>query len=294
MMRRGVTLPQRRGIEPEAREHTGAELLEQHIVGADHLRQGLLALRALQVEHGAALAAVQHPEGDVLLADLRRHVAQVVALPWVFDLVDGRPHVGEHERRERPREQPREVEHADVVERRRREAGERRAHGRPTASARPGSASSRAQHTVGVEIAKEPSALSQAPLEAGEPLRLGVLVDRDRRTLERVELERRDGGLQIEGDDQRVLAGQVERCLVGGVQAQRDPPRRANGERHAVGANASHEERGSDELGRGVVRERARLVDRLDLRAELAVGAGLDLDLLAAAARGVLVGEGPR
>ena len=51
--------------------------------------------------------------------DERRRQSQVVARPGVLDLVDLRAEIRQHERREGPRQQPRQVEDADARERRR-------------------------------------------------------------------------------------------------------------------------------------------------------------------------------
>jgi hypothetical protein len=98
--------------EAEAREDARAELIEEHVVRCDEALHGGAALGLLEVEDGAALAAVQELEGDRLARDLRRHVAEVVAAVGVLDLVDGRAEIREDEGREGAGEKPREIEDA--------------------------------------------------------------------------------------------------------------------------------------------------------------------------------------
>jgi len=101
--------------EPEALEHPGTELLEEDVVPLDHPQNGRPRARLLQVEADAALAAVQREErGRRVTRRERRRQAQVVARTGVLQLVDAGAEVGQGQRGERARQQPREIEDADA------------------------------------------------------------------------------------------------------------------------------------------------------------------------------------
>jgi hypothetical protein len=108
----GVLGEERVVAAAEAREHARAKALEQHVVVAHEAAEQGRALGSLEVEHHVALVAV---EGEVRRAHVTRHgrhVTEVVPLTGVFDLVDARAEVGEHERGEGAGEQSGEVEDA--------------------------------------------------------------------------------------------------------------------------------------------------------------------------------------
>ena len=118
----GVLLAQPLVADAEAVHHAGAEALHQHVGLAHEPQQHLAPLLALEVEADRALVAVEREEqrgAGALLGALvaRRRPAHVVAEPRVLDLEHVGAEVGEQARAEAARQQPREVEHADAVER---------------------------------------------------------------------------------------------------------------------------------------------------------------------------------
>ena len=112
--------------EAEALEHARTELLEQYIgAGNQPEERGAPAL-LLEIEAGAPLVAVEreeHRRGSAgerrhrAFAGERRHPAQVVPALGVLDLVDARAEVREHQRCERPRKQPAQIEDPEPRER---------------------------------------------------------------------------------------------------------------------------------------------------------------------------------
>src|SRR5581483_1719438 len=74
-------------------------------------------LRRPQVERDAALVAIENVEVHADAVRQRRHVARVIAPARVLELDDVGPEVREHQRRVGAGEKPREIQHADAVER---------------------------------------------------------------------------------------------------------------------------------------------------------------------------------
>jgi hypothetical protein len=110
---------QRRDIESEAVESAGSEVLH-HDVGACHELVGDLdAVRVLEVERDAALAAVQPGEPGRLTVDDAVVVAGKVALTAAFDLDDVGAEVGEMARAKRRRDSLLEADNAQTGERKR-------------------------------------------------------------------------------------------------------------------------------------------------------------------------------
>jgi hypothetical protein len=112
-----ASLPEHRRTGTQAIEHSGPELIEQHVVPPGDLQQRLLRALALEVEARAALVAVQREEHPRGVPHHRGHVPQIVARAGILDLVDLRAQVSEDERGERPRKEPRQVEHPNAGER---------------------------------------------------------------------------------------------------------------------------------------------------------------------------------
>jgi len=103
--------------EAQPRHHAGTELLEHDVVVPEHRAYGRLRIGLLEIDARAPLVAVERQEDPGLVADLRRHVAQVVAAFQVLDLVDLRAQIREREGGEGPWQEPAEIEDADTLER---------------------------------------------------------------------------------------------------------------------------------------------------------------------------------
>ena len=104
--------------EAEPVHHAGPELL-QHDVGAlGEQRQHAIARgRVLEVGGDALLAAVEQREVDALLPPARLVAAHLLALARPLDLEHLGAGLGQQQRGQRPRQQRREIEDADAVER---------------------------------------------------------------------------------------------------------------------------------------------------------------------------------
>ncbi len=118
----GVLLAQALVADPEPLHHPRPKRLEQHVVLAHQPQQHLAPGVGLQVEPDRALAAVEGEEerglGRVVGAlVVGRRPADVVAHPGVLDLEHVGPEVGQQQRAEAARQQPRQVEHLDPGER---------------------------------------------------------------------------------------------------------------------------------------------------------------------------------
>ena len=117
-----VLLAQPLVADPQPLHHAGAEALEQHVGLAHEPQQHLAPRVGLQVDADRALVAVERQEQRAARALLRplvarRRPAHVVAEPRVLDLQHVGAEVGQQPRAEAARQQPREVEHADALER---------------------------------------------------------------------------------------------------------------------------------------------------------------------------------
>ena len=105
------------GAEPAARQVAGAEVLDERVGAVHEPQQDLAALGRAEVERDGALAAVRVLEGERRLAHGRGAVAIVVARLRALDLDHLGAEVGEHRGRERPRDDAREIEDAEALER---------------------------------------------------------------------------------------------------------------------------------------------------------------------------------
>ncbi len=102
--------------EPEPLHHAGAKLLHQHVGARDQIVGGGAAFFAFQVGDELLLAAVQHGEGRRVAAQKRRdHARGLAAGP--LDLHDLGAGFGEHQGRERPRQQRGEIGDQNAFER---------------------------------------------------------------------------------------------------------------------------------------------------------------------------------
>src|SRR5271165_181505 len=106
----------------EAVEHAGTEGLEHDVVLADERQQHFLAALVLQIEPDRALVAVERQEQRRARALVRavvvgRRPADVVAHAGVLDLQHIGTEVRQQQRAEAAREKPRQIEHADALER---------------------------------------------------------------------------------------------------------------------------------------------------------------------------------
>ena len=106
----------------EALQHARAEGLEQHVVIAHQPQQHLPSALLLEVHADRALVAVQRQEQRRARALVHALVvggrpADVVAHARVLDLQHLRAEVRQQKRAEPARQKPREVEHADALER---------------------------------------------------------------------------------------------------------------------------------------------------------------------------------
>ena len=123
----GVLLAQALVADAEPVHHAGAEALEQHVGLAHEPQQHLAPGLGLEVDADRALVAVEREEERRAGARLgalvaRRRPAHVVAQPRVLDLEHVGAEVGQQPGAEAAGQQPREVEHADAVERAAHEA----------------------------------------------------------------------------------------------------------------------------------------------------------------------------
>ena len=117
-----VLLAQPLVADPQPLHHAGAEALQQHVGLAHEPQQDLAPRVGLQIDADRALVAVERQEQRAARALLRplvarRRPAHVVAEPRVLDLQHVGAEVGQQPRAEAARQQPREVEHADALER---------------------------------------------------------------------------------------------------------------------------------------------------------------------------------
>jgi hypothetical protein len=121
--------------EPLHRART--EVLDEHVGAREQALEERAVAGFVQVEREALLAAVHRLEVGGLAGDERTDAARVVAGRGALDLEDARAEVGEHERAVRTREDAREIEDEDPVERSRRAAAAH-AFSRAVAGRRPG------------------------------------------------------------------------------------------------------------------------------------------------------------
>jgi hypothetical protein len=118
----GVLRPQHVVAGAEPVQHPRPERLEQYVGPARQAQQHLAALGGLEVDPDRALPAVEREEqrrsrrAIGALVD-RWRPADVVTHPRVLDLEHVGAEVAQQQRAEAARQQPREVEDADAVER---------------------------------------------------------------------------------------------------------------------------------------------------------------------------------
>ena len=118
----GVLLAQALVAHAEAIEHAGAEGLQHDVVLARQAQEDLAPAVGLQIDADGGLVAVQGQEqrarGRVLRAlVLRRRPPHVVAQVQVLDLQHLGAEVGQQQRAESAREQPREIEDLHAFQR---------------------------------------------------------------------------------------------------------------------------------------------------------------------------------
>ena len=119
-----IALAQALVADAQAVEHARPKRLEQHVGVLREAQQHLSALLGLQIDPDRALTAVQREEqratrGLVGALVVRRRPADVVAQSGVLDLDHVGAEVGQQQRAEPTRKQPREVEDASVPQRER-------------------------------------------------------------------------------------------------------------------------------------------------------------------------------
>jgi hypothetical protein len=95
----------------------GAEVLDQHVGGAEELVEDAAIVLTLQVERDRLLVVVERGEVEALPAHERADAAREVADARLLHLDDARAEVREDERRVRPREDARQVDDRDAGER---------------------------------------------------------------------------------------------------------------------------------------------------------------------------------
>ena len=99
-------------------ERVAPEVFDEDIGGAHHAQQDLPALRPLEIERDAALAAIHHHERRRHAVDARLAIsARVVPSRQLLDLDHVGAHVGEHGAARGPRHDLREFQHAHAGER---------------------------------------------------------------------------------------------------------------------------------------------------------------------------------
>ncbi len=104
------------GTEPFRGHPTGAEVLDHRVRAVDEPQEDLAPLRMADVERDRALAAIHVLERERRVPLGRGAVAIVVAGTRPLDLDDVRAEIGEHRRREGPRDHPGQVEDAQAFE----------------------------------------------------------------------------------------------------------------------------------------------------------------------------------
>ncbi len=118
----GVALGEPLVADAEAVHHAGAEVLDQHVGAVDQATEHLEALLLLEVDHHAALAAVDALEVAAVgavpagLGRERGHLARAVAAGRL-DLHHVGALVGEQHRAERPGEHLRQIDDPEALER---------------------------------------------------------------------------------------------------------------------------------------------------------------------------------
>ena len=105
-----------RGAEPELVERARPVRLQEHVGLRRQLEQDLDRFRPLEVEHQAALVAVERDEAHALVVADRRRGAAHVALRRL-DLDDVGAHVGEQRAGQRPGDEVRQLDDANPGER---------------------------------------------------------------------------------------------------------------------------------------------------------------------------------
>src|SRR5262249_41598368 len=113
----GIDPGDRLVVEAEPRHHAWAELLDQHVRARDQRIEPRPFDRILEVERDALLAAIEPREACALAAPFRPMRAHLLAAPGRLDLHHLGAGFGEQKRGQRPRQQGREVEHEQALER---------------------------------------------------------------------------------------------------------------------------------------------------------------------------------
>src|SRR5207253_2403878 len=109
----------RQGVVAEAEALHGArpEILDEDVGALDEIPEDVGAFRGLQIEREIPLVAVDDEIRRRLPALVRRPGPRLVARAGVFHLDDVGPHVGQQHAAEGPREDTREIDDTDTVER---------------------------------------------------------------------------------------------------------------------------------------------------------------------------------
>jgi hypothetical protein len=112
----GIGLVQQSVPDPEPVEHARTELLEQNVIARQEAQQHAFPGFVLQVEDEAPFAAIQSVKERALPGDRGARDARVVSAVRSFHLVHLRSEIREHERRDRARQEPRQIEDAYAFE----------------------------------------------------------------------------------------------------------------------------------------------------------------------------------
>ena len=113
----GVDRGQRVVAQAEALHRARPEILDEHVRALHQIAEDVGALRGLEIERQIALVAIDDQVRRRLPALVRRPGARLVARAGVFHLDDVGPHVGQEHAAEGPRQDTREIDDADTVER---------------------------------------------------------------------------------------------------------------------------------------------------------------------------------
>ena len=114
----GILAAQLVGAQPEAGEHARPVVLDHHVAGGREPPHQLDAFRGLEVDHDAALVAVERDEIDAVGTDeMRLHGARQIALRRL-QLDDLGAEIAQHLRAIRPRQDLRHVEDEQALQER--------------------------------------------------------------------------------------------------------------------------------------------------------------------------------
>ena len=101
--------------EAELVHDAGTVILDDHVSRLDHFKKKLFSLWSLHVKRNALFVAVHVGVVHAAFILVRTEIAGVVAFAGDLDLDDFGPHVREHHRAIWPRQNPSEIENANVA-----------------------------------------------------------------------------------------------------------------------------------------------------------------------------------